>query len=86
MWEAILVGLIVITAVLYAAWKLLPAASRLRLAQRVVRIADGRPAMGWLQRAARRVESAQQARLTGCGNCGAAIRGNAASACSFNYA
>jgi len=35
MWQAIVVGLIVLAAVLYAAWTLLPATLRLRAAQRV---------------------------------------------------
>jgi len=71
MWQAIVVGLIVLAAVLYAAWTLLPATLRLRAAQRVGHWArrPGRPA--WLGRAATSVETAARARLGGCGDCGA---------------
>ena len=71
MWQAIVVGLIVLTAVLYATWTLLPAAVRLRATQRVADWSrrPGRPA--WLGRAATAAEAAARARLGGCGDCSA---------------
>jgi hypothetical protein len=72
MWQAILVGALVSWSAAYAVWVLMPVAARLRLARRILRIAEGRPALGWLRRAAGRVESAEQARLAGCSNCGSA--------------
>lgn len=38
MWQSILTGIIVILAVAYAAWKLMPRAGRLRIAQGLVRM------------------------------------------------
>jgi len=71
MWQAIVVGLIVAVAVLYAGWALLPAQLRLRLAQRIAAWANrsGRPA--WLGRAAAVIEKAARARLGGCSDCSA---------------
>jgi antibiotic biosynthesis monooxygenase (ABM) superfamily enzyme len=71
MWQAIVVGLIVAVAVLYAGWAMLPARLRLRLAQRLAAWAQrpGRPA--WLGRAAQAIERAARARLGGCSDCSA---------------
>jgi hypothetical protein len=71
MWQAIVVGLIVAVAVLYAGWAMLPAQLRLRLAQRLAAWAQrpGRP--GWLGRAAQAIEQAARARLGGCSDCSA---------------
>jgi antibiotic biosynthesis monooxygenase (ABM) superfamily enzyme len=71
MWQAIVVGLIVAVAVLYAGWAMLPAQGRLRLAQSFAAWAQrpGRP--GWLGRAAAAIEKAARARLGGCSNCSA---------------
>jgi hypothetical protein len=71
MWQAIVVGLIVAVAALYAGWTLLPAQLRLRLAQRIATWAhrSGRPA--WLGRAAAVIEKAARARLGGCSDCSA---------------
>ncbi len=69
MWEALLVGLIVLCAVLYATWRLMPATLRSRLAGRASQWArhPGRPA--WAARAATSVEAALRAKAPGCGDC-----------------
>jgi hypothetical protein len=71
MLEAIVVGLIVIAAVAYAAWALLPAATRLRAAAGFNRWAGkpGRPSV--LRRAAAAFERAARARMGGCSDCSA---------------
>lgn len=71
MWQAVVVGLIVLVATAYAAWALLPAALRLRLAQGCAAWAarPGRPP--WLAWAARVGERAARARLGGCSDCSA---------------
>jgi hypothetical protein len=71
MWEAILVGLIVVVAVLYTGWKLLPAVPRLRLAQVFATWArrPGRPA--WLERFAAAAETAARGGHGACSDCGA---------------
>ena len=71
MWQAVVVGLIVLVATTYAAWALLPAALRLRLAQGFAGWAarPGRP--DWLARAAAAGERAARARLGGCSDCSA---------------
>jgi hypothetical protein len=71
MLEAILVGLIVLAAALYAAWRLLPASLRLRVAHR---IADwgrrpGHPA--WLRRASMSVEATARRGVGACSDCSA---------------
>jgi hypothetical protein len=70
MWEAILVGLIVLVAALYTAWRLLPASLRLRAAHRMAEWGQrpGRPA--WLQRASASVESAARKGVGACSDCG----------------
>ena len=72
MWQAVLVGLIVLAASLYAGWALLPAVPRLRLARAVARWSrrPGRPQ--WLGRAAGALESRASSRLGGCSDCSAA--------------
>mgnify|MGYP001167376628 CR=1 FL=1 len=72
MLEAILVGLIVLAAALYATWTLLPAAVRLRLAQRCGDWGRRPGRAGWLQRASMAVESAARKRAGGCTDCSAA--------------
>jgi hypothetical protein len=71
MWQEIVVGLIVLAAAAYAAWSLLPATLRLRLAQRLAAAAQvpGRPA--WLVRATAAFERAARSRLGGCSDCSA---------------
>ena len=71
MLEAIVVGLIVIAAVAYATWALLPAVTRLRAAQGLNRWArrPGRPAA--LAHAAAVLERAARARMGGCSDCSA---------------
>jgi hypothetical protein len=71
MWQAIVTGLIVLAAVFYTVWALLPAARRLRLAQRMVAAArhTGRPA--WLVRAAAAIELNARRSLGGCSDCSA---------------
>jgi hypothetical protein len=71
MLEAILVGLIVLAAALYATWTLLPAAVRLRLAQRCGEWGRRPGRAGWLQRASLAVESAARKRAGGCSDCSA---------------
>lgn len=71
MWQKIVVGLIVLAAATYAIWALLPAQSRLRLAQRLAAAAQraGRPS--WLVRTATAFERAANSRLGGCSDCSA---------------
>jgi hypothetical protein len=69
MLEAALVGLIVAAAVAYAAWALLPAALRLRAAERIGRWADRAPRRSGLARMAAVLERNARARLGGCSNC-----------------
>ena len=71
MWEAIVVGLIVIVAALYTTWTLLPAAVRLRLALRVGDWGRRPGRAGWLQRVSTAVETAARKRAGGCGDCSA---------------
>ena len=75
MWEAILVGLIVLAATLYAAWRLLPASLRLRTAHRFAEWGrrPGRPA--WLQRASMAVEAAARRGVGACSDCSAVQAG-----------
>jgi antibiotic biosynthesis monooxygenase (ABM) superfamily enzyme len=73
--EAILVGLIVLVAVLYAAWTLLPAAARLRLAQRLGAWGRRPGRAAWLQRASTAVEDTARRRAGACSDCGAVQSG-----------
>jgi len=72
MLEAIVVGLIVLAAALYATWTLLPAAVRLRLAQRAGDWGRQPGRAGWLQRASTAVETAARKRAGACSDCSAA--------------
>jgi len=71
MWEAILVGLIVLVAILYAIWRLSPAGLRLRTAHRIGEWGrrPGRPA--WLQRASTAVDAAARRGIGACSDCSA---------------
>jgi hypothetical protein len=71
MWEAIVVGLIVIIAALYATWRLLPASLRMRAAHRIAEWGrrPGRPA--WLQHGSTAVETAARKRAGACSDCSA---------------
>jgi len=72
MWqEALLVGLIVVVAVGYSLWALLPAVARLRTAQAVAAWGGrpGRPV--WLARVTAALERAARARSGGCSECSA---------------
>ena len=72
MWqEALLVGLIVVVAVGYSLWALLPAAARLRLA-RALAAWGGRPGRpAWLARGTGALERVARARMGGCSECSA---------------
>ena len=50
MWQAVVVGLIVLAAATYAAWALLPATLRLRLARHLAAMARRAGAPEWLVR------------------------------------
>ena len=66
--QSILVGVIVLASVLYAAWRLMTPRVRLRLVQRLAVIAPGYTAR-WLAR----LQSADAAgAATGCASCSAA--------------
>ena len=72
MWqEALLVGLIVVVAVGYSLWALLPAAARLQMAEAAAAWASrpGQPA--WLGRITAALERAARARAGGCSKCSA---------------
>jgi hypothetical protein len=71
MWEAFIVGLIVVLAVAYVAWALPPAALRLRAARRIGAwgAKPGRPR--WLARASMAIEAAARKRAGACSECGA---------------
>ena len=71
MWQAVIVGLIVIVAAAYTAWALLPATLRLRLAQGIGDWGRQPGRAGWLARVATAVESGARARLGGCSDCSA---------------
>jgi len=71
MLEAMLVVLIVLAAALYATWTLLPAAFRLRLAQRIGHWGRRPGRAGWLQRGSTAVETAARKRAGACSDCSA---------------
>ena len=71
MLEAILVGLIVLAAALYATWTLLPATVRLSFAQRCGEWGRRPGRARWLQRASTAVETAARRRAGSCSDCGA---------------
>jgi hypothetical protein len=71
MWEAIIVGLLVLAALLYAAWRLSPASLRLRAARGIAEWGrrPGRPA--WLSRSATAFEAAARKGAGACSDCSA---------------
>jgi hypothetical protein len=71
MWQAIVVGLIVLVAILYTTWRLLPASLRLRMAHGVAAWGrrPGRPA--WLLSASTAVEAAARRGVGACSDCSA---------------
>jgi len=71
MWQAIVVGLIVIAAALYATWTLLPATVRLRVAGRIGAWGRQPGRASWLQRASVSVEAAARKRVGACSDCSA---------------
>jgi hypothetical protein len=71
MWQAIVVGLVVLVATLYATWTLLPAALRLRLAARLGAWGRRPGRAAWLAGAAGAVERAARARHGACSDCSA---------------
>ena len=72
MWQAIVVGLVVLVATLYATWTLLPAALRLRLAARLGAWGRRPGRTAWLARAAGAIERRAGARHGACSDCSAA--------------
>ena len=71
MWQAIIVGLIVLAAAIYVAWALLPAALRLRLARHLAATARRGGGPTWLVRFADATEGSALRRLGGCSKCSA---------------
>jgi len=71
MWQAIVVGLIVVVAGAYTVWALLPATARLRVAQGIGAWGRRPGRAAWLGRTSAAVERAARARLGGCSDCGA---------------
>jgi hypothetical protein len=70
MWEAMLVGLIVFVAVLYAGWTLVPVSTRLRTAQVFATWAQRPGRNAWLARVAVTLEKAARGRHGVCSDCG----------------
>jgi hypothetical protein len=70
MWQAIIVGLIVMVAVLYAGWTLVPVAIRLRVAQVFATWARRPGRQPWLARIATMLETAARGRHGACSDCG----------------
>ena len=71
MWQAVVVGLIVLAAATYAAWALLPAALRLRLARHLAAMARRAGAPAWLVTFADAIAASALRRLGGCSDCSA---------------
>jgi hypothetical protein len=71
MWQAVVVGLIVLAATIYAAWALLPASLRLRLAQSLAATARRAGTPEWLVRFADAIAGSALRRLGGCSDCSA---------------
>jgi hypothetical protein len=72
MWEASLVGLIVLAATLYAIWRLLPASLRLRTARRIAERGRRPGSPAWLKHASIAVEAAAHRGIGACSDCSAA--------------
>lgn len=71
MWEAILVGLIVLAATLYTAWRLLPASLRLRMAGGIAGWGQRPGRAAWLQRATSAVGAGARRGVGACSDCSA---------------
>lgn len=71
MWEALLVGAIVLVAALYAIWALLPASPRLRLARSLAGWGRRPGRAAWITRGTGWLERAALRRLGGCSDCSA---------------
>jgi hypothetical protein len=71
MWQAVIAGLIVLAAAMYAAWVLMPAALRLRLARRLVAALRRMAGPQWLVRVAEATEARARRRPGACSDCGA---------------
>jgi hypothetical protein len=71
MGQAIVVGLVVLAAATYAAWALLPAGLRLRLARRLAAMVRRAGGPAWLVRFADAAEASALRRLGGCSDCSA---------------
>jgi hypothetical protein len=71
MWQAVVVGLIVLAAATYAAWALLPATLRLRLARHLAATVRRSGAPAWLVRIADAIAGSALRRLGGCSDCSA---------------
>ena len=71
MWQAVVVGLIVLAAVLYVAWALLPAGLRLQLARHLAKRVRRTGGPAWLLRLADATEAGALRRLGGCSDCSA---------------
>jgi hypothetical protein len=72
MWQSLVVGLIVLVATTYAAWALVPAGTRLRIASRFYAWTRGAGRPAWLGRIAAAMERSARARMGGCSDCSAA--------------
>jgi hypothetical protein len=72
MWELLLVVLIVVVAVAYSAWVLMPAAVRLRLARALGERARARRPEGRLAQIAAAIEDRARRSAGACNDCGAA--------------
>lgn len=72
MWEILLVGLIVLVAVAYSAWALMPASVRLRLARALAERARARRPDGRFARIAGSVEARARRSAGACNDCGSA--------------
>ena len=69
MFESLFVGLVVLVAAAYAAWALVPASTRQRLALRSAVALGGAEAGGLKGRLAVRLLALAQAKAGGCGDC-----------------
>ncbi len=74
MLQGIIVSILVIGASAYAAWALMPSATRLRLAGRFRDWTRAREVPAWLEKVSVRLENRAQTRLGGCERCPAAAR------------
>jgi hypothetical protein len=70
-WQAIVVGLIVLLATLYVVWALAPPITRLRLARQIAEWGRRPERAAWITRATARLERNALGRVNGCGDCSA---------------